>query len=308
MKRGPTPEKPQLLPSSVIGKPIWHAECHILDVHLRPVPPGLIGELCIAGAPVTRGYQNDTALTAAKFVRDPFSSDHGARLYRTGDLAHYMPDGNIRFVGRRDQQVKVRGVRIEPRAIEAVLNADPAITESLVRAVEDSEGEKRLVAWVAVSPEETAASQRDLTSRLHALVGERLPRFMTPESFVLLEKLPRTSRGKLDLRALPLPDFGRSRMPQTVVAPNNDVEKAVARIWKEVLRVDRVGVHDHFLKIGGDSISATRIVSRVNRVFGAALPLRVIFDAPTIASLAARLSETPRHDAPKAGTHHDRVP
>jgi amino acid adenylation domain-containing protein len=276
---------------NVIGKPIWNAACHILDAHLRPVPIGVVGELCIGGTPVARGYLNDPALTARKFVPDSFCRDGAARLYKTGDLAHYLPDGNIVLVGRMDDQIKVRGVRIEPQGVEVALNRHPDVVESLVRGLEDPDGEKHLVAYVAISREGADARRPDLTQRLRTHLARTLPRFMVPGSFVLLDKLPRTSRGKLDVAALPLPDFGRARSKPRFVAPRNEVEEAVAQIWKRVLRLDRVGIYDDFLYIGGDSLSATQVVIRINHAFGVALSVRAIFDAPTIASLAALLSE-----------------
>jgi amino acid adenylation domain-containing protein len=276
---------------NVIGKPIWNARCHILDAHLRPVPIGVVGELCIGGTPVARGYLNDPALTARKFVPDSFCRDGAARLYRTGDLAHYLPDGNIAFVGRMDHQIKVRGVRIEPQGVEAALNRHPDVAESLVRGVEDPDGEKQLVAYVAISPEAADAPQPAITQRLRTHLERTLPRFMVPGSFVLLDQLPRTPRGKPDVAALPLPDFGDVRSKPPFVAPRNEVEEALAQIWKQVLHLDRVGIDDDFLHIGGDSLYATQVVSRVNHAFGVTIALHAIFDAPTIASLAALLSE-----------------
>ena len=297
MKRQTPPEASgasvlsRVVAPDVIGKPIWNAACHILDAHLRPVPIGVVGELCIGGIPVARGYLNDPALTARRFVPDSFSRDGAARLYRTGDLARYLPDGNIVFVGRMDDQIKVRGVRIEPQGVEAALNRDPDVAESLVRGVEDPDGEKQLVAYVAISPEGADVGQLAITRRLRTHLERTLPRFMVPGSFVFLDKLPRTSRGKLDIAALPLPDFGLARSKPPFVAPRNEVEEAIAQIWKQVLRLDSVGIDDDFLYIGGDSLSATQVVIRVNHAFGVSLSVRAIFDAPTIASLAAVLPE-----------------
>jgi len=274
----------------VIGKPIWNAECHILDAHLRPVPIGVVGELCIGGTPVARGYLNDPALTARKFVPDSFGRDGAASLYRTGDLAHYLPDGNIVFLGRMDHQIKVRGVRIEPQGVEAALNSHPEVAESLVRGVEDPHGKKHLVAYVAISQEGADARESAIARRLRTHLERTLPRFMVPGLFVLLDKLPRTSRGKLDASALPVPDFDAHSRP-SFVAPRNEVEEALAQIWKRVLHLERIGIHDDFLHRGGDSLSATRMVAQVNRAFGVALPLRAFFDDPTIASLAGLLSE-----------------
>jgi amino acid adenylation domain-containing protein len=276
---------------NVIGKPIWNAQCHILDAHLRPVPIGVVGELCIGGAPVARGYLNDAALTASKYVPDFSSGEGSGRLYRTGDLAHYLPDGNIVFVGRLDHQIKVRGVRIEPQGVEAALNRHPDVAESLVRGVEDSDGEKQLVAYVAISPEVADAPQPAVTQRLRTHLERMLPRYMVPGSFVLLDKMPRSSRGKVDVAALPLPDFGRAAPSPPFAAPRTEVEEALAQIWKQVLRLDCVGVDDDFFDIGGDSLYATQVVIRVNRAFGVDLAVRAIFDAPTIASLAATLGE-----------------
>jgi amino acid adenylation domain-containing protein len=276
---------------NVIGKPIWNTQCHILDAHLRPVPIGVVGELCIGGAPVARGYLNDAALTATRYVPDFSSGDGSGRVYRTGDLAHYLPDGNIVFVGRLDHQIKVRGVRIEPQGVEAALNRHPDVAESLVRGVEDADGEKQLVAYAAISPEVAGAPQPAVTQRLRMHLERMLPRYMVPGSFVLLDKLPRTSRGKLDVAALPLPDFGRAPPSPPFAAPRTEVEETLAQIWKQVLRLDCVGVDDDFFDIGGDSLYATQVVIRVNRAFGVDLAVRAIFDAPTIASLGALLSE-----------------
>jgi amino acid adenylation domain-containing protein len=297
MKRQTPPDAPgasvlsRVVAPNVIGKPIWNAACHILDAHLRPVPIGVVGELCIGGTSVARGYLNDPSLTAKKFVPDSFRSEGGARLYRTGDLAHYLPDGNIVFVGRMDQQIKVRGVRIEPQGVEAALNTHPDVAESLVRGVDDPDGEKHLVAYVAVSPEGIDVPEPALTKCLRTHLDGMLPRYMVPGFFVLLDKLPRTSRGKLDVAALPIPDFERAHSNPPFVAPRNEVEETLARIWKQVLHLERVGIDDDFFHIGGDSLYVTQAVNRVNHAFGVDLSLRAIFDAPTIASLAAVLSE-----------------
>jgi len=282
---------------NVIGKPVWNTECHILDAHLRHVPIGVVGELCIGGMPVARGYLNDPALTAAKFVPHPFCRNGAARLYRTGDLARCLPDGNIVFLGRMDQQIKVRGLRIEPQGVEAALNTHPDVAESLVRGVEDSDGEKQLVAYVAIAPERADAPRAAITHRFRTHLERTLPRFMVPGSFVLVDKLPRTLRGKLDVAALPLPDFGGAPSKPPFVAPRTDVEAALAQIWKQVLHLDGVGVDDDFFDIGGDSLYATQVVIRVNRSFGVELAVRAIFDAPTIASLAGVLSQHVESDA-----------
>ncbi|MHC4712022.1 MAG: amino acid adenylation domain-containing protein [Planctomycetota bacterium] len=277
---------------NVIGRPIWNVQAYILDAHLCPVPIGVTGELCIGGIAVARGYLNRPESTTERFIADPFGGSDGARIYRTGDLARYLPDGNIAFVGRADHQVKILGQRIELQGIEATLNRHPGVRENVVRVAEDPSGPKHLVAYVAVSPEGGGAGTPEpAADRLRAYLERKLPRFMVPHSFVILGKLPRTSRGKLDFTALPGPSPAAGRPKTEFIAPRTQGEQALAEIWKDVLVADKIGVHDNLFQLGGDSISATRIVSRINHAFGTDLSLSVIFDAPTIADLAGVLTE-----------------
>jgi acyl carrier protein len=278
---------------NVIGRPIWNAECHILDAYLRPVPIGVVGELCIGGTPVARGYLNDPALTARKFVSDFFGRDEATRLYRSAISPTTCPMATWSFLGRMDHQIKVRGVRIEPQGVEAVLNRYPEVAESLVRGIEGPDGEKHLVAYVAIPPEGTDAREPGLTRRLRTHLERTLPRFMVPGLVRASgETAPYVARETRRCRLAP-PDFGRASSKPSFVAPRNEVEEALAQIWKQVLHLERIGIHDDFLDHGGDSMSAIRMVAHVNRAFGVALSLRAFFDVPTIASLAAHLASFP---------------
>ncbi len=276
---------------NVIGKPIWNARCHILDAHLRPVPIGVVGELFIGGTPVTRGYLNDPELTATKFVPDSFGGDDAPACTGPAISPTTCPMATSSFVGRMDHQIKVRGVRIEPQGVEAALNRHPEVVESLVRGVEDPDGEKHLVAYVAISPECCRRRRAYLTQRLRAHLESTLPRFMVPGSFVLLDNCPALRAGNSTLPPCPLPDFGRARSKPPFVAPPKRGRRSPRADLETGPPLDRVGIDDDFFHIGGDSLFATQVVVRVNHAFGVALSVRAIFDAPTIASLAALLSE-----------------
>ena len=273
-----------------IGRPIANTSCYILDAHLCPVPVGVAGELYIGGAGVARGYLNRPDLTAERFIADPFVPEGGGRLYRTGDLARYLPDGNIEFLGRLDNQVKVRGFRIELGEIEAVLGQHADVRESLVVAWEDETGDKRLAAYLV--PE----LGRSVTSSvLRRFLQEKLPEYMIPSVFMQLEAFPLTPNGKLDRRALPQPEPSRAGVETLYVAPRNLSEELLAGIWLDVLRLAGVGVHDNFFEIGGHSLLATRVISRVRNAFAIEVPLRDLFECPTIAGLAERIEQL-RHD------------
>ena len=269
-----------------IGRPITGMKIYILDARLQPVPIGVPGELLIGGVGVARGYLNRPELTAEKFIANPFSDEPGARLYKTGDLARHLPDGNIEFLGRSDDQVKIRGFRIEPGEIEAALCQHPAVRETVVVARGDKLEETRLIAYVVPKrqPSPTAGDLRDF-------LRQRLPEYMVPSIFTLLDALPRTPHGKLDRRALPAPDQIRPELETTFVAPQTPVEKVLGGIFADVLGIERVGIHDDFFELGGHSLLATLIVSRIHATFKADLPLRRVFDAPTVAGLAAALLE-----------------
>ncbi len=268
-----------------IGRPIANTEIHLLDSHLQPVPVGVPGELYIRGDGVARGYLNRPELTAEKFVPNPVGNDPGARLYKTGDLARRLPDGNIEFLGRTDDQVKIRGFRIELGEIETALGQHPAIRETVVLAREDAPGEKRLAAYI-VAPQQSASSISDL----RGFLAEKLPEHMVPSVFVFLDALPLTSNGKIDRRNLPAPDQSRPEQENPFVAPRTSVEELLARIWGEVLELEQVGIHDNFFALGGHSLLLTQIVARIQRAFLVSLPLRILFDAPTVADQSAAIA------------------
>lgn len=268
-----------------IGRPIDNIRLYILNAFLAPVPVGVPGELCVAGVGVGRGYVNDPARTAAVFVPDPFNSEAGGRLYKTGDLARYQPDGTIEFLGRRDHQVKVRGYRIELGEIEAQLRYHPDVHDAVVLAREDRPGEKRLVAYVVGHKGRVPE-----TEGLRGFLREKLPEYMVPSALLILDTLPRTPNGKTDRHALPAPDASGQTGHQ-YVGPRTATEDIITGIWAEVLGLERIGVHDHFFDLGGHSLLATQVISRLRGAFQLELPLRTLFDAPTVAGLAAAVEK-----------------
>ena len=269
-----------------IGRPIGNTQVYILDEHLSPVPVGAHGEIYIGGNGLARGYFNRPELTAEKFIRDPFSGASSSRLYRTGDLARYLPDGNIEFLGRIDDQVKIRGYRIELGEIEATLGEHPRVREAVAMAREDTPGDRRLVAYVVLTQ---ATSQK--VEELRNFLKGKLPEHMIPSAFVFLGSLPLTPNGKVDRKALPVPDQTRPELEGAFVAPRTALEKRLARIWGEVLKLEKVGIHDNFFELGGQSLLATQVISRIRTAFGAEVPLRAMFEAPTIAEFAVAIRE-----------------
>ncbi len=263
--------------SSPIGRPIPNARIYILDDALRPAPIGVAGQLHVGGVGLARGYLNRPELTAEKFIPDPFSAEPGAQLYKTGDLARYLPDGDIEFLGRGDHQVKIRGFRIELGEIEAALGQHPAVREAAVLSREDAPGEKRLVAYVVA---EAAADE------LRRFLKDKLPEYMVPAIFVPLDELPLLSNGKIDRKALPAPDRTRPDLGRTFAPPRTPTEELLAEIWIQLLEIERVGVHDNFFDLGGHSLLATQLASRVREAFKVEIPLRRLFEAPTVAGLA----------------------
>ncbi|GEJ57769.1 non-ribosomal peptide synthetase [Anaeromyxobacter diazotrophicus] len=259
-----------------IGKPIANARAYVLDARQRPVPVGVPGELCIGGVGVARGYLHRPELTVERFLPDPFQP--GGRLYRTGDLARWRADGTIEFLGRIDQQVKVRGFRIEPAEVEAALRRHPAVRECVVLAREDRPGEARLVAYV-----EHGDAPAPSAAELKAAVRAELPEHMLPTGYVCLAKLPLSPSGKVDRAALPAPE---ARSERAYVAPRTEVEEKLAELCAGLLGVERVGVEDDFFELGGHSLLATQLLSRVRDAFDVELPLRVLFEGPSIAQLA----------------------
>ncbi|HEX5883539.1 MAG TPA: amino acid adenylation domain-containing protein, partial [Pyrinomonadaceae bacterium] len=265
-----------------IGKPIDNAELLILDQGLNLVPAGVAGELCVGGIGVGRGYLNDPSTTAERFVPHPYSSVPGARLYRTGDLTRHLPDGNIEFLGRLDHQVKVAGYRIELGEVESVMVQHQAVKECVVVVRNDAHGNARLIAYVV--PEQSLD-----VSALRRYLADRLPAHMIPSLFVSLEKLPLTPSGKVDRRALPAPDTIGMAIDSDYVAPRTALEEVLAGIWREVLAVERVGIHDNFLELGGHSMLAMRCISAMRQLFRIEIPLRVLFESTTLEELAEAL-------------------
>lgn len=266
--------------SPSIGKPIANARVYILDAFLNPVPIGVPGELVVGGEGVGKGYLNRPDLTAEKFIPDPFAETAGARLYRTGDLARFLANGDIEFLGRIDHQVKVRGFRIELGEIEAVLGTHPAIRDVIVIAREDVPGNKRLVAYLTVDPENSPDS-----GALRIFLKEQLPEYMVPSAFVVLEAFPILPNGKVNRRALPAPDQASLRGEREYVAPRNETEEKIAAVCAQILNIEQVGVFDNFFELGGHSLLATQLISRLRDTFKIELPLRTLFEKPTVAEL-----------------------
>lgn len=264
-----------------IGGPMTNFQFYLLDRHLQPVPIGVSGEIYIGGAGVGRGYLNRPDLTAERFVPNPFDSRIGSRLYKSGDQARYLPDGKIEYLGRLDDQVKVRGFRVELGEIEAALREHPAVAHAAVIAQRLASGEHRLAAYYVKSVQGTVTAN-DLRSYLK----DRLPDYMAPSAFAQLEALPLLPNGKLDRRALPALEIGQLELAGEYVAPRTPTEELLAGIWSRLLEVERVGAHDNFFELGGHSLMATRIASRIREAFKVELPLRAIFEQPTIAGLA----------------------
>jgi len=269
-----------------IGRPMSNTAAYILDREGQPVPVGVPGELHLSGAGLARGYLNRPELTAEKFIPDPYSGSGGARMYGTGDLARYRADGEIEFLGRIDHQVKLRGYRIELGEIEIALREHDAVEDAVVIAQDSATG-RDLVAYVAV---QLPVDEQSVTARMRALLRTTLPEYMVPAYFVFLERLPLTPNGKIDRRALPSATRSRADLTESRTTPANKVEQRLARIWKEVLSLDRVGFNDNFFEIGGHSLLAVRLVSEIEKAFGQKLALVSLFRHTTIESQAEALS------------------
>jgi amino acid adenylation domain-containing protein len=305
-----------------IGRPIANTQVYILDSHLQPVPIGIPGELYIGGEGLGRGYLNQPELTAERFIPNPFKNLKSSHLYKTGDLARYQPDGNIEFLGRIDEQVKIRGFRIELGEIEAALIQHPAVKEAVSIAKEDVSGNKRLVAYVVLNvgvgldinagtnsldrPTQPASTHPKSKSSVHDrqpatenlkssdlrhfLTG-KLPDYMIPSAFVMLESLPLLPNGKVDRRTLKALNSDKSELTETFIAPRTPTEETLAQIWAEVLKCDRVGIQDNFFELGGDSLLAVRLIAQIHKQLQRELPLSALFLNPTIAGLASTLEQ-----------------
>ncbi|MEW6367293.1 MAG: amino acid adenylation domain-containing protein [Acidobacteriota bacterium] len=280
---------PDTATSVPIGRPIANTTIYILDRRLNPVPVGAPGELYTGGDGLARCYLSRPELTAERFIPDPFCLDPGRRLYRTGDLARHRPDGVIEFLGRVDHQVKIRGFRIELGEIEACLAEHPDVQDCVVLAREDDPGEKRLVAYLV--PRE---GHRRPSGDVRAWLRAKLPEYMVPAAFVMLDSLPLTPNGKVDRDALPAPEGDAADAGRAFAGPRTPVEEVVAGIWADVLKLDRIGIHDSFFDLGGHSLLATQVISRVRQALRVDLPLRRLFDTPTVSGLADALERALR--------------
>jgi len=266
-----------------IGRPVANTQMYVLDSSLNPVPVGLPGELYIGGVQVGRGYWGRPELTAERFVPDPFVP--GGRLYKTGDLSRWLPDGVIEYLGRNDFQVKVRGLRIELGEIEAALSEHPTVGQAVVVSREDTPGDVRLVAYLVPR---TGASPS--VADLRVFLKDRLPEYMVPSAFVILPSLPLNPSGKVDRKALPEPDGVRSSLATRYEAPRTEVETMIADLWKDVLRLEKVGIHDNFFDLGGHSLLLVQVQARLERHLKRKLPVVDLFQYPSIATLSRHLT------------------
>ncbi len=273
-------------PLPPIGQPIANSQMYLLDDTLEPLPVGVVGELYIGGQGLAQSYLGRPGLTAERFLPRPWGADPGTRMYRTGDLARYRPDGAIEFIGRADQQCKIRGYRVEIGEVEAVLGGHPKLREALVIAWNSKAGGKRLLAYYSTLAEESIASEE-----LQRYLAGQLPEYMIPSQFVQLDELPLTPSGKIDrsrLAAKAPQDDDSS--PRRITPPRRPIEMMLAELWTTLLDVERVGIHDNFFVLGGHSLLATQLITRIHRVFNRKLPLRRLFELPTIAELATVLA------------------
>jgi amino acid adenylation domain-containing protein len=270
----------------LIGFPIANTQIYILDQHLQPVPVGIRGELHIGGDGLARGYLNRPELSAERFIANPFDDRPGARLYKTGDLAKYLPDGNIEVLGRLDFQVKVRGFRIELGDIETTLGQHPAVQQSVVIVREDIPGDKQLVAYIVSNDHQTIA-----VNTLRSFLHKKLPSYMVPSLFEMIDALPLTPNGKIDRRALPAPDRNRRETSEALIAPRDALELQLTKTWEKALGVQPIGVSDNFFELGGHSLLAVRLVTQIEKMLGKNLPLAILFQAPTVEQFAIILRE-----------------
>ncbi|MEO0855002.1 MAG: phosphopantetheine-binding protein, partial [Cyanobacteria bacterium J06648_11] len=287
----PVVESPGASDSVPLGRPLGNIQLYVLDDRFQPVPIGVAGELYVAGAGLARGYCQRPGATAASFVPNPFSELSGDRLYKTGDRVRYLPEGKLVFLGRSDRQVKIRGFRIELGEIEHALSQYAGIRGCIARAIADAPGATQLVAYLSCDHPDSIS-----VADLKQFAQQQLPDVMVPTAFMLLEEFPRTSNGKVDLQALPAPDL-LDAAGHTYVAPRTEVERAIAQIVAQLLRVERVGLDDNFFAMGGHSLLATQAISRLRRAFDVELPLATLFEQPTVAGLARAIETLMRQDS-----------
>ena len=269
-----------------IGRPIDNAEIYVLDNYMQPVPTGVLGEIYIGGVQLARGYLGRPDLTAERFIPHPFASEPGQRLYRTGDVARFLANGQIEYIGRTDQQTKIRGYRIELGEIEVLLAQHEAVREVAVIAREDVIGDKRIVAYVVMIGE-----QESPVATLRHFLQERLPDFMMPSAFVVMDALPLSPNGKVDRNLLPMPGLSLGSREETYVEPRTALERILAAVWSETIGVERVGVQDNFFELGGHSLLATQVLARVQEDFQVDLPLRIMFEGMTVEQMAQAVLE-----------------
>ena len=284
-----------------LGRPLANTQVYVLDQQLQPVPIGVPGELYISGAGLARCYLNRPELTMQRFIPNAFREVEASnflyvseRLYRTGDLVRYLPDGNLEFLGRTDHQVKIRGFRLELGEVEALLNQHPGVRQSVVSVLGEQEN-KRLAAYIVPNKKQTLS-----VSDLHHFVREKLPEYMVPSAFVMLQALPLTSNGKVNRQALPLPEQVRPELTEAFVEPQTKMECAIATVWQELLQVKQVGIHDNFFDLGGHSLLATQVISQLRKVYQVELPLHYMFDSPTIAELTKHIEAIIKDDTGQA--------
>ena len=275
-----------------IGKPISNTKVYILDKNFQPVPIGVAGEIHIGGNSLATGYHNRPQLTAEKFITNPFDKSQATKLYKTGDLGRYLPDGNIEFIGRIDQQVKIRGFRIEIGEIEALVSQYPDVKENVVIAQSVPAGDKRLVVYIV--PKQESTQDTSLIPQIRQFLKQKLPEYMIPAAFVLLDAFPLTPNGKIDRRALPVPDTVPSGISTAYVTPQTETEQLLAKIWQEVLQVEKVGIHDNFFELGGHSLLTIKVHTKLQKIYAQDISIVKLFQHPNISEFSKYLIDLQR--------------
>jgi acyl carrier protein len=268
-----------------VGRGMPNVQLLLLNKAQKLAAIGEVGEIYVRSPHLARGYLNDPALTEARFPANPFTGQADDRLYRTGDVGRYRPDGTVQILGRSDRQIKIRGFRVELTEIETVLSSHSEIRESVVLVREDAPGTKRLVGYAIPQ-----SGKKPSVHELHALLRKKLPDYMVPSTIVMLDAFPLTPNGKIDTRALPAPAADRELLSVAFVPPRTPAEEALAEIWRAVLSLDRIGVHDNFFELGGHSLLAIRVMVRIQDAFRITLPLRTLFEHPTVEELALAIT------------------